>query len=184
MSDVSTSAHERRPDTGLTTAQLGLGLFIAADAMFYGALYSSYALLRTAADIWEHAHQGVIAGLGGLALLALAAGAIAPRVGMRPYRNTGIAHGIALLALAGLCAALAGLGAPPAASTYYALVHLFAAVTALHALGMGLATLAVARRDASLAHAAPALARRRLLSGYAAATALFWAIALALALVA
>ncbi len=43
---------EQRPDTGLYNAKLGMWFFLAAEAMFFGALFSSYAFLRTAAEAW------------------------------------------------------------------------------------------------------------------------------------
>ena len=41
-----------RPDTGLYNAKLGIWLFLAAEMMLFGALFSSYALLRVAAPDW------------------------------------------------------------------------------------------------------------------------------------
>jgi cytochrome c oxidase subunit III len=41
-----------RPDTGVTNAALGMWLFIASEIMLFGALFSSYALLRIGATTW------------------------------------------------------------------------------------------------------------------------------------
>ncbi|MDX1502265.1 MAG: cytochrome c oxidase subunit 3 [Thermoanaerobaculia bacterium] len=38
---------EERPDTGLYNAKLGVWLFLASEVMLFGALFSSYILLRT-----------------------------------------------------------------------------------------------------------------------------------------
>ncbi len=43
---------EPRPDTGLYNAKLGIWLFLASEVMLFGALFSSYILLRTAAADW------------------------------------------------------------------------------------------------------------------------------------
>ncbi len=43
---------EPRPDTGLYNAKLGIWLFLASEVMLFGALFSSYVLLRTAASDW------------------------------------------------------------------------------------------------------------------------------------
>ena len=43
---------EARPDTGLYNAKLGIWLFLASEVMLFGALFSSYILLRTAAVDW------------------------------------------------------------------------------------------------------------------------------------
>jgi len=43
---------EPRPDTGVYNAKLGIWLFLASEVMFFGALFSSYILLRTGAPVW------------------------------------------------------------------------------------------------------------------------------------
>jgi len=43
-----------RPDTGLHNAKLGIWLFLASEVMLFGALFSSYILLRVAAPEWPH----------------------------------------------------------------------------------------------------------------------------------
>jgi len=45
---------EARPDTGLFNAKLGIWLFLASEVMLFGALFSSYVLLRTGAPVWPH----------------------------------------------------------------------------------------------------------------------------------
>lgn len=41
-----------RPDTGLWNAKLGMWLFLASEVMLFGALFSSYILLRTGDPNW------------------------------------------------------------------------------------------------------------------------------------
>src|SRR6266581_7008705 len=41
---------EARPDTGLFNAKVGIWLFLASEVMLFGALFSSYILLRVGAD--------------------------------------------------------------------------------------------------------------------------------------
>lgn len=43
-----------RPDTGLYNAKLGVWLFIASEVMLFGALFTSYILLRIGAPVWPH----------------------------------------------------------------------------------------------------------------------------------
>jgi len=45
-----------RPDTGIYNAKLGIWLFLASEVMLFGALFSSYVLLRTGAapGDWPH----------------------------------------------------------------------------------------------------------------------------------
>src|SRR5882672_12805778 len=45
---------DERPDTGLYNAKLGIWLFLASEVMLFGALFSTYVLLRTGAETWEH----------------------------------------------------------------------------------------------------------------------------------
>lgn len=47
---------EIRRDTGLYNAKLGIWLFLASEVMLFGALFSSYILLRVGADpgVWPH----------------------------------------------------------------------------------------------------------------------------------
>lgn len=46
-----------RPDTGLHNAKLGIWLFLASEVMLFGALFSSYILLRVAAPEWPNGSQ-------------------------------------------------------------------------------------------------------------------------------
>ena len=46
-----------RPDTGLNNAKLGIWLFLASEVMLFGALFSSYILLRVAAPTWPHGYD-------------------------------------------------------------------------------------------------------------------------------
>ena len=41
-----------RPDTGLYNGKLGIWLFLASEVMLFGALFSTYIILRTTAPTW------------------------------------------------------------------------------------------------------------------------------------
>src|SRR3989449_845194 len=43
---------DARPDTGLHNGKLGIWLFLASEVMLFGALFSSYILLRVGAKEW------------------------------------------------------------------------------------------------------------------------------------
>jgi heme/copper-type cytochrome/quinol oxidase subunit 3 len=45
---------EERPDTGLTNGKLGIWLFLASEVMLFGALFSSYIILRSGSIEWPH----------------------------------------------------------------------------------------------------------------------------------
>ncbi len=46
-----------RPDTGLYNAKLGVWLFLASEVMLFGALFSTYVLLRVNAPTWPHGYD-------------------------------------------------------------------------------------------------------------------------------
>ena len=50
---------EARPDTGLTNGKLGIWLFLASEVMLFGALFSTYILLRVGAPEWPHGELSV-----------------------------------------------------------------------------------------------------------------------------
>jgi heme/copper-type cytochrome/quinol oxidase subunit 3 len=50
---------EERPDTGLTNGKFGIWLFLASEVMLFGALFSTYILLRTGAEEWPHGELSV-----------------------------------------------------------------------------------------------------------------------------
>ena len=50
---------EARPDTGLHNGKLGIWLFLASEVMLFGALFSSYILLRVGASEWPHGDLSV-----------------------------------------------------------------------------------------------------------------------------
>ena len=43
-----------RPDTGLFNAKMGIWLFLASEVMLFGALFTTYVLLRVGAAEWPH----------------------------------------------------------------------------------------------------------------------------------
>jgi len=50
---------EARPDSGLANGKLGIWLFLASEVMLFGALFSTYILLRVGADTWPHGELSV-----------------------------------------------------------------------------------------------------------------------------
>jgi len=45
-------AHTSRPDTGIDNVKLGMWLFLASEVMLFGALFSSYIILRVGSSEW------------------------------------------------------------------------------------------------------------------------------------
>src|SRR6185503_3715613 len=52
-----------RPDTGLFNAKVGIWLFLASEVMLFGALFSSYILLRVGSPAWPHGLLNVPIGM-------------------------------------------------------------------------------------------------------------------------
>ena len=51
-----------RPDTGLHNGKFGVWLFLASEVMLFGALFSTYILLRVGATEWPHGELSVVLG--------------------------------------------------------------------------------------------------------------------------
>ncbi|MCA9409081.1 MAG: cytochrome c oxidase subunit 3 [Candidatus Omnitrophica bacterium] len=52
--DVIPYTVEERKDTGVFNAKLGIWLFLASEVMLFGALFSTYVILRIGAEHWPH----------------------------------------------------------------------------------------------------------------------------------
>ena len=53
---------EARPDTGLPNGKLGTWLFLASEVMLFGALFSTYIILRVGAAEWPHGELNIVLG--------------------------------------------------------------------------------------------------------------------------
>jgi cytochrome c oxidase subunit 3 len=141
-------ANDVRPDTGLYNAKLGLWFFLAAEAMFFGALFSSYAFLRTASEAWPDGSAilpvGIAVAACATAILSAAAAARAwsdvKRSGAMPAAALWAVTlaGFATAGLIGLSFGIeSGEGMRPATNTFYACWYLIAGLIAAHATGGG-----------------------------------------------
>jgi heme/copper-type cytochrome/quinol oxidase subunit 3 len=50
---------EERADTGLANGKLGIWLFLASEVMLFGALFSTYIILRVGASEWPHGELSI-----------------------------------------------------------------------------------------------------------------------------
>src|SRR5712664_2360697 len=50
---------EARQDTGLHNCKLGIWLFLASEVMLFGALFSTYIILRVGAPEWPHGELNI-----------------------------------------------------------------------------------------------------------------------------
>jgi heme/copper-type cytochrome/quinol oxidase subunit 3 len=60
---------ETRPDTGLANGKLGIWLFLASEVMLFGALFSTYIILRVGAPEWPHGELNVWLGMANTFIL-------------------------------------------------------------------------------------------------------------------
>jgi cytochrome c oxidase subunit 3 len=134
---------DRRADTGVTNVQMGIWLFLASEVMLFGALFSSYALIRTAAPSWPSGRDvlNVPLGLVNTLVLFVVSGAL-----FRARGLAGAAWG-RMLALSSLAAivflAIKGVeyageiraGLLPSTSQALAMYYLLTSIHALHVAG-------------------------------------------------
>ena len=142
---------EERPDTGLYNAKLGVWLFLASEVMLFGALFSTYVLLRVGAEAWEHGAEILNIPLGTVNTLILIASSVTMVMSWASLKIHNFAHYRLFMGLTLLCA-LAFLvikgfeyGAKfehhlfPSTSTYMAIYFTMTGLHGLHVvIGMGL----------------------------------------------
>jgi heme/copper-type cytochrome/quinol oxidase subunit 3 len=75
---------EPRPDTGLYNAKLGIWLFLASEVMLFGALFSTYILLRTGNPNWvQHPMDVPLATLNTMILISSSVTVVLAWAGLR-----------------------------------------------------------------------------------------------------
>lgn len=144
MSHEIPYAIEPRPDTGVTNATVGVWLFIASEVMLFGALFSSYVLLRTGDPAWPDQRATLNIPLAALntviligssyaitrAATAIAAGEIGR---YRAQMSLVVAAGlIFLLIKGGEYATEIRAGLLPATSNFFGMYYTMTALHALH----------------------------------------------------
>jgi heme/copper-type cytochrome/quinol oxidase subunit 3 len=151
-------AYATRRDTATSANRLGVWLFLASEAMFFGALFSGYVMLRAGSTNWP-------APFGGFpwletALLAAASLAIG---GSRTRLAGSTAMAVLFVAIKFLNdAALIGKGMTPATSTFLACWFTLTSVHALHVLGGAIATAWLAGPSFALSSREPERWRSRI----------------------
>jgi len=132
----------RRPDTGVTNVTLGVWLFIASEVMLFGALFSSYTLLRVSAPAWPSGREvlNLTIGLTNTAVLLLMTSALwrarrAEGPAARPMLLVSTAGAVVFLALKSLeYRGEISAGLFPSTSTFLAMYYTLTGLHALHVL--------------------------------------------------
>lgn len=133
-----------RPDTGLTNARLAMWLFLASEAMLFGALFSSYVLLRTGAVAWPRQGEILDVPLAAMNTVVLLASSVAMLAAGRATGRPAARRALAIATLLGLTflgikgvewAGELGRGLRPADSNFLGLYFTLTGLHALHVLG-------------------------------------------------
>jgi cytochrome c oxidase subunit III len=136
-----------RPDTGLNNVKLGIWLFLASEVMLFGALFSSYILLRVGAESWPHGYDLLNVPLATLNTVILISSSVTmvmawASLKMQSFSRYRLYMGLTvLLALAFLVVKAFEYGAKfqagifPAYSTFYGIYFTITGLHGLHVLG-------------------------------------------------
>jgi cytochrome c oxidase subunit 3 len=133
-----------RPDTGLYNGKVGTWLVLAAEAMFFGALFSSYVFLRTAATEWPDGASVLPAGLGAANVLCVILLAIAganawlhagtDRATLWLWFSVGLGI-VSVILIAVEHRVVVDGGAKAATSTFYGMYYLLTGLLRFHVIG-------------------------------------------------
>ena len=158
---------ERRPDTGLYNAQIGIWLFIASEVMLFGALFSGYALLRTGSDAWPHGWQRLDVTLGGVNTAVLMASSVVIALAVRSLRREQWRRGRRELAITCALGVLflaikafeyrehIAAGELPSRDNFFAVYYTLTGLHALHVIGGVLVLAYLAGPGASMRRGQP-----------------------------
>ena len=178
---------ERRPDTGVNNVTLGIWLLLASEAMLFGALFSAYALLRTAAPAWPQGRTVLSLPIG-LATTVVLIAMVAVMWRLRSRAGAHVRSGLAVAALLALASLVLtgieyrnaiGRGFVPSVSTFAGMYYTLTGVHALHVIG-GFAATLWAIAGATRAERALTAGRVHALSLYSAFVSAMWTVVLVL----
>jgi heme/copper-type cytochrome/quinol oxidase subunit 3 len=131
---------EPRADTRVTNVTMGIWLFLASEVMLFGALFSSYALLRASATSWPSGLQVLNHAIGLVnTILLIVATAFVLRARRRDSPRTALSASMAFAL--GFLAVKAfeysdeiSRGLVPSRSTFFALYFTLTGLHALHVI--------------------------------------------------
>jgi cytochrome c oxidase subunit 3 len=136
-----------RSDTGLYNAKLGIWLFLSSEVMLFGALFSSYILLRVGADTWPHGYEHLNIPLGTVNTAVLITSSVTMVMAWtslmmkdfakyRKYLGVTILLAVIFLVVKGFeYAAKFEHGLYPSTSTYFGIYFTLTGLHALHIVG-------------------------------------------------
>ena len=151
---------ETRPDTGLANGKLGIWLFLASEVMLFGALFSTYILLRVGAVEWPHGELSVK--LGAINTVILICSSVTMVVAWAKLKMNDFAKGrLYVLVTVALAAVFLvnkyfeyaehfSKGEVPSHSTFFAIYYTLTGLHGLHIIGGILVMLYLAGPGAGL----------------------------------
>ena len=138
---------KERPDTGLYNAKLGVWLFLASEVMLFGALFSSYILLRTGSTDWPLGHTVLNVPIGAFNTVVLITSSVTMVLAWAALKLNNLQRFKLYLGLT-ILLALVFLGVKafeysekfshhhfPASHTFYAIYFTLTGLHALHIIG-------------------------------------------------
>jgi len=136
-------AHTVRADTGTSATRLGTWLFLSSEAMFFGALFSAYVMLRVgSAEGWGQSFR-IAQGVGGFplleTLLLVCATALVGHSRVRLMAGNALGFAFVVVKFVG-DAKMIGRGLTPASNLMLACWFTLTTVHALHVLGGAVAS--------------------------------------------
>ncbi|MBP9853267.1 MAG: cytochrome c oxidase subunit 3 [Candidatus Omnitrophica bacterium] len=138
---------EERKDTGLYNAKLGIWLFLSSEVMLFGALFSSYVLLRIGAPVWPHGKEVLNVPLGTLNTIVLISSSVSMVLAWVALKENNFKRFRLMLGLTILCAFIFLIvkcfeyGAKfqhhlfPKENTYFAIYFTLTGLHAIHIIG-------------------------------------------------
>jgi cytochrome c oxidase subunit III len=136
---------EPRPDTGLANGKLGIWLFLASEVMLFGALFSTYILLRVGAVEWPHGELSIK--LGAINTVILICSSVTMVVAWAKLKMNDFAKGRLYVLVTVLLAAVFlvnkyfeysehfSKGEVPSHSTFFAIYYTLTGLHGLHIIG-------------------------------------------------
>ncbi len=136
-----------RSDTGLYNAKLGIWLFLASEVMLFGALFSSYILLRTGAATWPRGWEFLNVPLATVNTFILIGSSVTVVLAWANFRLGNFKWGRIFISLTVLCALLFLMNKGfeyhhefvehrmPSSSNFMALYFTLTGLHALHVIG-------------------------------------------------
>ena len=136
-----------RPDTGLFNAKLGIWLFLSSEVMLFGALFSSYIILRIGAEHWPRGATILNVPIGTLNTFVLITSSVTMVLAWAALRQNSLKKFRIFLGATILCAFIFLIiktfeygakfhhGLFPRYSTYMAIYFTLTGLHALHVIG-------------------------------------------------